>query len=145
MAWKNNQLAAFSVVHGDEDHTIYDCHGQRLYKICTNCWIDQKPKVKVYADDGTYILAADRPSFSKDQIAYQQPHDLVAISLSSDNEFTILNAQVPAADPRLLIMMYAYLCPPTSCFFHSMAGTRKGHSCAAAPGAEPIMMAAMHS
>jgi hypothetical protein len=157
LLWVNNQLAAFSIMHGEEDHTIYDCHGQRLYRICTNCWIEQKPKVKVYADDGSYILAADRPSFNKYQIAYGQPDELVIISLSSDNEFTIFNSQAPAADPRLLIMMFAhtYTTSPHSSSilftrslsfrFDSLAGTLKGPLCAADPGAGPVMMDAMYS
>jgi hypothetical protein len=155
LLWVNDQLAAFSIMHGEEDHTIYDCHGQRLYKICTNCWIDQKPKIKVYADDGTYILAADRPSFMKDQIAYGQPDDVVIVSVSSDNELTIFNAQAPAADPRLLIILFAHACftiapfsPPPFCFiplFETVAGTLKGPSPAEAQRAGQLMMAAIPS
>ena len=113
LLWVNNQLAAFSVANGDMDQVIFDCHGQRLFKICNSCWIDKKPKAKVYTDEGTYILASDRPSYKKDQIAYGQPEDVVIASLSSDNEFIILNPQSAAADPRLLIMMCSPLPPPS--------------------------------
>lgn len=121
LLWVNDELAAFSEMNG-MDQTIFDCHGQRLYRVCLTCWIDKQRKAKVYTDDGTYIWASDLPSspsrFKKGQadpgaqIVYGQPEDLVVASVSRDesssssaNVFTIFNPQSPAADPRLLVMM----------------------------------------
>jgi hypothetical protein len=117
LLWVNDELAAFSEMNG-MDQTIFDCHGQRLFRVCLTCWIDKQRKAKVYTDDGTYKWASDLPSspsrFKKDPpfIVCGQPEDLVVASVSRDESssssatvFTIFNPQSPAADPRLLVMM----------------------------------------
>ena len=55
LLWVNNQLAAYSVTNGNFDQTIYDCHGLRLYDVCNTCWLDKRPKAKVYTIPSTSV------------------------------------------------------------------------------------------
>jgi hypothetical protein len=82
--WVNNQLAAFSRSNGD----IYDCHG---WHTCYSCWIDSKPKLKVYTEAGAYIWASDLLTFGGESLVYGQPEDLVCASISSGYTLTVSN------------------------------------------------------
>jgi hypothetical protein len=108
--WVNNQLAAFSRI----DREIYDCHGRVLWDTKYNGYIEGKIKLKVYDTTTKYIWASDIPDYRKELLIYgQQEGDKVVATISAKNLVTILNADSPAADPRLIVMLYA---PADSCF-----------------------------
>jgi hypothetical protein len=102
----NNQLVAFSRVRLD----IYDCHGQRLWDTAYDSYIDKKLKLKVYDHNGKYIWASDIPAQPSELLVYGQPDDIVVATISTKplsrkSSVTIKNAESPAADPRLIIML----------------------------------------
>lgn len=101
--WVNNQLAAFSRI----DREIYDCHGQRIYNTAYDSYINAMLKLKVYDDAGKYLWASDIPDHGKELLIYGQPEDQLAATISSGSQVTVLNPHSPAADPRLIIMLYA--------------------------------------
>jgi hypothetical protein len=104
--WVNNQLAAFSRI----DREIYDCHGKVLWDTEYKGYIEGKIKLKVYDNTTTYIWASDVPDYRKELLIYGQPEDKVAAIISAKNTVTILRADSPAADPRLIMMLYALAC-----------------------------------
>ncbi len=101
--WVNNQLAAFSRI----DREIYDCHGQVLWDTKYDGYIDGKIKLKVYDNSTKYVWASDIPGWNEELLIYGQPEDEPAAKISATNTVTILKAESPAADPRLIIMLYA--------------------------------------
>jgi hypothetical protein len=116
--WVNNQLAAFSRI----DREIYDCHGQIIWDTKYDGSIDGKTKLKVYDNSNKYLWASDIPDYRKELLIYGQPEDEVVAKISTTNTVTILKADSPAADPRLIIMLYA---PADVCF---ASGSRSSKS-----------------
>ena len=116
--WVNNQLAAFSRI----DREIYDCHGQVLWDTKYDGYIDGKIKLKVYDNSTKYIWASDIPAINKELLIYgQQEGDVVVATISDKNLVTILIAESPAADPRLIIMLYA---PADVCFAYGSCSSK---------------------
>jgi hypothetical protein len=116
--WVNNQLAAFSRI----DREIYDCHGKILWDTKYNGYIEGKIKLKVYDNTTKYIWASNIPDYRRELLIYGQPEDVVAATISAKNLVTIQRADSPAADPRLIIMLYA---PADACFAYDFSLLQK--------------------
>jgi serine/threonine protein kinase len=94
-------------------HSVFDCHGKILYELCYNCNV-KDGKLRIYNSTQALIWLSDIPKdFSDDkldvanQIVYGQPLNLPVATISKNFTFTIDDTSHAAANPALLILIFA--------------------------------------
>ena len=101
--WVNNELAAFSRI----DREIYDCHGVRIFDTDYSATTNGVAQLKVRDANNVPISFSDIPDYGSDLIMNGQPENTPAVLITSTSKVTVQNPLSAAADPRLVVILYA--------------------------------------